>query len=705
MAESNVGKKLSAVHVWALGVGIVLVGEFMGWNYAVKLGGSMAPLIGVPLVIIMYYFVVKMTNEMALVIPESGGQYSMSKFLMGPLAAFNVALMMVLEYTMLEAGDVIVVGQILNSINPGIQVLPFMLLSLLALAYINYHGAYASLTLNFVITAIAFGCVIMLLVFNNLGDLSGSIEQLKTITNGIPYGPLGIMASLQFCCWFFLGIEGTAMTANEVGNTKRDVPMGSLLGLLTLFLGGAATWFICSTTIPAGLLSESVYPLFEAAQASGKLFLVIALFVGTVFACLASANGCIMDAARAWSVLSRDGLLPEVFGKLHPKFNSPYRAIIFLIPIAAGVAMTGLLDQAVTLSVFSAMAVYILTAVKFLRFRKVYPLDKVKRVTTVRLHPLPACAVIVICSAVLLGMTINYGTTMIAAAGFYLVSSAWFLLRRQKMMNTRAFYASAIDALGYPVLEKKARGHVGEQPAAQPVLQPAPALATAGAAVASDEKRCPYCGAVIGKHRYCPDCGRQQFPPFQTIERGDIFRFGNYHGNMDWVVLDKADGKLLLMTEECIDCRAFHHEWTDVSWETSDLRKWMNKDFLEKGFNENERSIIVESRVAPGINPSFQSYPGQATMDKVFLLSILEAEKYLDKTDSDCSMQAEATDYAKEWGACISENGKTWWRLRSPGIDQRSTAYVGPGGRIVATGMDVDYAAHGIRPAMWISVE
>lgn len=701
MAETNAEKKLSAIHVWALGVGIVLVGEFMGWNYSVKLGGSFAPLIGVPIVIIMYYMVVKMTNEMALVIPESGGQYSMSKFLMGPLAAFNVALMMVLEYTMLEAGDVIVVGQILNSINPDIQVLPFMLLSLLALAFINYHGAYASLTLNFIITALAFTCVILLLVLNNLGDVAGSIEQLKTITNGIPYGPLGIMASLQFCCWFFLGIEGTAMTANEVGNKKHDVPMGSLLGLLTLFIGGAATWFICSTTIPAGLLSDSVYPLFEAAQASGKLFLVIALFIGTVFACLASANGCIMDAARAWSVLSRDGLLPKVFGKLHPKFNSPYRAILFLIPIAAAVAMTGLLDQAVTLSVFSAMMVYIMTGIKFIRFRKIYPLGKIQRVTKVALHPLPAYAVIIICSMVLLGMTINYGTTMIAAAGFYLVSSAWFILRRQKLVNIRAFYASAIDALGYP--EIAARSHEKRELVTQPAFESA--VATAVVAASSDEKRCPYCGAVAGIHNYCPDCGRQQFPPIRTIERGDVFRIGNYHGNIDWIVLDKVDGKLLLLTKDCIDCRAYHEEWVEVSWETSDLRKWMNKDFIEKAFSENERAIIQRSNVAPGINPNFQSYPGQATVDQVFLLSILEAEKYLDETGGNCPIQAGATEYAKEWGACISHNGKTWWRLRSPGIDQRSTAYVGPGGGIVTTGMDVDYAAHGIRPAMWIRVE
>ena len=443
-------KKLRAIHIWALGVGIVLVGEFMGWNFTIKLGGSFATIIGMMVVFVMYLMVVLMTNEMASVMPESGGQYSMSKYIMGPLSAFNAGLMMVLEYTRLEAADALVVGEILQTIAPGVQVLPFLLLTILGLAYINYHGAYASLTLNFFITAAAFCAVIALLVFGNLGNMQASVTQLKELTNGIPYGLLGLFAGLQFSCWFFLGIEGTAMASNDCENKKRDLPLGSLLGLFTLLVGGVSTWFICSSAIPAAILSDSVYPLYDAALATGKLLLIVALFVGTMLACLASANGCILDAARAWSVLSRDNLLPDTFGKSHPKFNSPYRAILFLAPVAVIFAMTGMLDYIVTFSIFSALMVYMLTAIKFLRFRRIYPLKNLKRDFTVKMHPVPAIIAIVIASCTLFGMSLNYSTSMIAAAAFYLISSVWFLKRRERFVDDKTFYISSIDSMGFP---------------------------------------------------------------------------------------------------------------------------------------------------------------------------------------------------------------------------------------------------------------
>ena len=70
---------LGPMHVWALGVGIVLVGEFMGWNLAIKQGGSLAALIGMWTMAMMYAGQVMMVSEMSTVMPEAGGQYTMAK--------------------------------------------------------------------------------------------------------------------------------------------------------------------------------------------------------------------------------------------------------------------------------------------------------------------------------------------------------------------------------------------------------------------------------------------------------------------------------------------------------------------------------------------------------------------------------------------------------------------------------------------------
>lgn len=432
-------RTLNTVHVWALGVGIVLVGDFMGWNLAVKQGGSLAALIGLYVMSIMYSGQVLMVSEMGTALPERGGQYSMAKYLLGPLGAFNIGLMQVFEYVMLEAGDVIVVGQLINALFPKIPVLPVTLVTVLLLTYINYRGARTTLTLNFIITATAFLSILILLAATDFTDPQNTLLRLSEFTNGVPYGPLGVMAAIGYSCWFFLGVEGTAMLADECRSPARSVPLGTLISLITLVLGGTVTWFVCSGLIPAETLGDSVYPLYEAGIATGKVFVTAALFVGSILACIASANGCISDASNAWASLSRDKLLPDFFAVKHPKYDSNYRAILFLLPIAVAFAMTGMLDQVVTFSIFSALMVYFLTCIMMLRFRKLYPLGSMTRPFTMKLFPFVPLltAGIVLCG--LFGLQLNYGINLLFGTLFYLLASVWFVRRRYRFLDKKNF--------------------------------------------------------------------------------------------------------------------------------------------------------------------------------------------------------------------------------------------------------------------------
>src|SRR5512144_1263899 len=94
----NLLKVLGPIHIWALGVGIVLVGEFMGWNFAIAKGGSLGAIVACWAIGLLYVSLVMVNTEIGSVIPEAGGQYAMAKYLLGPLAAFNVGLMLVFEY-------------------------------------------------------------------------------------------------------------------------------------------------------------------------------------------------------------------------------------------------------------------------------------------------------------------------------------------------------------------------------------------------------------------------------------------------------------------------------------------------------------------------------------------------------------------------------------------------------------------------------
>ncbi|GAA0181672.1 APC family permease [Clostridium sediminicola] len=450
MEQKHLSKVLGPMHIWALGVGIVLVGQFMGWNFTIVKGGSLGSIIACWTMGILYISLIMINTEIGSVIPEAGGQYAMAKYLLGPLAAFNIGLMLVFEYVMLEAADALVVGQILETISPDVQALPYIVLSLLALTYLNYRGMHATLNLNIVLTGIAFMTILILLFSTKFYSPSQSLLNLSEFANGLPYGWMGILGAFQFGCWFYLGIEGTVLAAEECRSTGRSLPIGAIVGLVTLMIGATITWFVCSGLVHSSNLAESVYPLFDAAIATRIPFVVHSLFLGTLLACLASANGCIADASRAWYSMSKDTLIPGIFAVLHPKYKTPYRAIVFLLPIAIAFGFTGLLDQVITFSIFSALLVYLLTAYMMFKFRKMYPLGTIERGYISPLHPLPAIILIVLALATLIGMYFGYWINIVSGCTFYLLASLWFTLHRSKFLEEDSFIAGGTSCWPKP---------------------------------------------------------------------------------------------------------------------------------------------------------------------------------------------------------------------------------------------------------------
>jgi ethanolamine permease len=433
---NNMHKTLRPLHIWGLGVGIVLVGEFMGWNFAVAKGGSLGALVACWLVGILYISLVLVNSEMGCEIKESGGQYAMAKRLMGPTCAYNVGLMLVFQYTMLAAADLMVIGELLKILKPGLNILPVIVGILLLLAILNYRGAELTLKINFVITALAITAIFVLLFSTKFYSPEMSIIRFDELTNGFPYGFMGVVAAMQFAIWFFLGIEGTVLASEECRSTKRSIPVGSVLGVVTLIIGATTTWFICSSLLPVDVLSVSIYPLFAAAQATGRQVVISIMFMATILACLASANGCIHDACRAWYSMSCDGLVSEVFAKLHPKYKTQYRAILFLLPIPLVFGMTGLLDQVITFSILSALLLYILTAVMMIKFRKNSLQGADGKGYKSFLHPYLSILILLLTCMTLFGMYMGYWVNLLMGCVFYLLATLWFVkLRKNKLEN------------------------------------------------------------------------------------------------------------------------------------------------------------------------------------------------------------------------------------------------------------------------------
>ncbi len=197
----------------------------------------------------------------------------------------------------------------------------------------------------------------------------------------------------------------------------------------------------------------------------------------------------------------------------------------------------------------------------------------------------------------------------------------------------------------------------------------------------------------------------------KTAEVGDYIFFGSYEQDnntsngkedVEWLVLEVKDGKVLVISKYALDCKQYNTSHTDVTWETCTLREWLNSDFINAAFSADEKEMIPTVTVSADKNPEYSTNPGNATQDQVFLLSITEANKYF---SSDSARQCEPTDYAVANGTYVnSSNGNCWWWLRSPGYRRNDAAYVDTDGDVSEYGYDVNYDYYAVRPALWIDL-
>ncbi|MCQ2515186.1 MAG: DUF6273 domain-containing protein, partial [Ruminococcus sp.] len=203
---------------------------------------------------------------------------------------------------------------------------------------------------------------------------------------------------------------------------------------------------------------------------------------------------------------------------------------------------------------------------------------------------------------------------------------------------------------------------------------------------------------------------------FKNAKVGDMIIFGTYEQDnkitngkeaIEWRVLAKEGNKVLIISEKALDCQQYNSSWTDVTWETCTLRKWMNKDFYNSAFNAGEQTIIADTKVTADPNPSYSTNPGNDTTDKVFLLSIDEAYKYFSSVeDRKCVPTAYAISNGADTSSSFTKNGEAtccWW-LRSPGGDYGFAAIVNYVGLIGGKGDFADYSDYCVRPALWIEI-
>ena len=198
---------------------------------------------------------------------------------------------------------------------------------------------------------------------------------------------------------------------------------------------------------------------------------------------------------------------------------------------------------------------------------------------------------------------------------------------------------------------------------------------------------------------------------------------GNSGYNIDpikWRVLENADGQLFLLSDQNLDVFQYHTDRESVTWEKSTMRSWLNgysashntggssgtdytgDNFIGAAFSEKEQKAIAETEVVNDDNPTHGTEGGNNTTDKIFLLSIAEANNgsYFANDSSRIATNTAYVAGGGKIGGYVNGVGKAdYWWLRSPGKYDDLAADVTHKGGVFSYGLNVYGENLAVRPA------
>lgn len=136
-------------------------------------------------------------------------------------------------------------------------------------------------------------------------------------------------------------------------------------------------WYLVGIVPPENLdkLAVATAPYAEAMMTAGILGIPLALLAaGIAFGGgLSTMNSCITTPPRTLFAMARDGMLPQVFTKIHPKYKTPYISILFLGVIALLLTMTNSVQYVASLSLFADLFFYVIGIISAAGMRKKHP--------------------------------------------------------------------------------------------------------------------------------------------------------------------------------------------------------------------------------------------------------------------------------------------------------------------------------------------
>jgi hypothetical protein len=200
---------------------------------------------------------------------------------------------------------------------------------------------------------------------------------------------------------------------------------------------------------------------------------------------------------------------------------------------------------------------------------------------------------------------------------------------------------------------------------------------------------------------------------------GNIIGFGDYQ----WKILDIKDGKMLILTDEIIEQRDYHSKKENITWEHSEIRNFLNNDFLER-FSVSDIKRTIPTLNKNTDNSWYATCGGRDTIDRVFLLSLDEivrlyfgnSSRLLDNPKKNQRYWFERKDENNKKRRALFIDSPWWWWTRTPGKNNKVSVYIHGDGNIGIQGNGISKTSFntlhyitksnegGVRPALWVKI-
>jgi amino acid transporter len=366
-------------------------GAMIGWSWVALTGtwieeaGSVGAMLAFLIGGVAVVFVGFTYAELASAMPKAGGEHVYSHRALGATASFVCTWAILLGYVSVVAFEAVALPTVVEYLFPGINrgylwtvagwdvYLTWVLTGVVAaivMTVINVIGIKTAARLQLLATSLILIAGVCLIGGAAVAGGSGNMAPL--FDNGVK-GLLGVLVMVPF---MFVGFDVIPQSAEEI-----DLPFSEIGRVLMISIVMAAFWYgviiwAVSMGMDASARAASSLPTADASAAllggpwAGKL-----LVVGGIGGILTSWNAFLIGGSRVLYALSRSGQLPAAFGVLHPRFNTPHRAILLigalsiLAPLFGRPSLVWLVDA----GGLGVVVAYAFVALSFLVLRKREP--------------------------------------------------------------------------------------------------------------------------------------------------------------------------------------------------------------------------------------------------------------------------------------------------------------------------------------------